>query len=143
MSVHDPPPDVSEHEVDLLSFQLNEAVSLNCSMTDRYELTWYHQNPDSGRLTLLMVAKMSSTGRRKLLVTYNRNKSRLKLIADTGITRVSLVITGLTESDSGLYFCGAKSVTSEMHFEKPIRLQDQFTGNTFHFPHHIFTDVSV
>ncbi|KAK9958198.1 hypothetical protein ABG768_012372 [Culter alburnus] len=115
--------DVSEHEVTLLRFQLNEAISLDCNMTDRYEITWYHQNSDSGRLTLLMTAKISSAVGRKLLVTYNLNKSRLKFIADTGITRVSLIITGLTESDSGLYFCGTKSVTSEMHFDKPIRLE--------------------
>lgn len=118
-----PPPDGSEHEVNLLTFQLNEAISLDCNMTDRYEITWYHQNSDSGRLTLLMTAKTSTVAGRKLLVTYNRNTSRLKFTADTGITTVSLVITGLTESDSGLYFCGTKSVTSEIHFDNPIRLE--------------------
>ncbi|KAK9958204.1 hypothetical protein ABG768_012378 [Culter alburnus] len=104
--------DVSEHHMTLLRFQLNEAISLDCNMTDRYEITWYHQNPDSGRLTLLMIAKTSSVSGKKTAID-----------ADTGITRVSLVITGLKESDSGLYFCGTKSVTSEMHFDKPIRLE--------------------
>ncbi|KAK7139593.1 hypothetical protein R3I93_016662 [Phoxinus phoxinus] len=115
--------DVPEDEVTLFRVELNKDISLNCNMTDRYEIAWYNQNPDSGRLTLLMIAKMSSAAGRKLLVTYNLNRSRLKVDADAEITAVTLVITGVTESDSGLYFCGTKSVSSEMHFEKPIRLE--------------------
>ncbi|XP_042601532.1 uncharacterized protein LOC109077414 isoform X2 [Cyprinus carpio] len=113
--------DVSEHDVSILRVRLNESITLNCSMTDRYEISWYHQNPDSGRLTLLMSAKSSSVAGRKLLVRFNQNWSRLTVHADVEINTVSLVISGLTESDSGLYFCGTKSV--EMHFNKPIRLQ--------------------
>ncbi|XP_043088876.1 uncharacterized protein LOC122335169 isoform X2 [Puntigrus tetrazona] len=90
-------------------------------MTDQYEISWYHQNRDSGQLTLLMSAKVSTVAGRKLLVRYNQNWSRLTVKADVGINTVTLDITGLTESDSGLYFCGTKS--TEMHFDKPIRLQ--------------------
>ncbi|XDV33497.1 hypothetical protein PO909_003893, partial [Leuciscus waleckii] len=43
--------------------------------------------------------------------------------ADSWVTRVSLTISGVTESDSGLYFCGIKSDTPEMFFDKPIRLE--------------------
>lgn len=113
-------PGVSEHDVSMLRVQLNESISLSCSMTDRYEISWYHQNPESGRLTLLMSAKTSSVAGRKLLVRYNQNWSRLTVKADVGIDTVTLVISGLTESDSGLYFCGTRSL--EMHFDKPIRL---------------------
>ncbi|KAF4100964.1 uncharacterized protein LOC131525936 [Onychostoma macrolepis] len=113
--------DVSEHDVSILRVQLNESITLNCSMTDRYEISWYHQNPESGRLTLLMSAKTSSVAGRKLLVRYIQNQSRLTVKADVGINTVSLVISGLMESDSGLYFCGTKSL--EMQFDKPIRLQ--------------------
>ncbi|KAK9958199.1 hypothetical protein ABG768_012373 [Culter alburnus] len=113
--------DVSEHEVTLLSVQLNENISLNCNMTDRYEIGWFHQH--SQQITQLISAKTSKVSGKRLLVTYNQNWSHLKVDADTEVTTVSLVITGLTESDSGLYFCGTKSVTSEMHFDKPIRLE--------------------
>ncbi len=112
-------PGVSEHDVSVLRVQLNESISLNCSMTDRYEISWYHQSPESGRLTLLMSAKTSSVAGRKLLVRY-KNWSRLTVKADEGINTVTLVISGLTGSDSGLYFCGTRSV--EMLFDKPIRL---------------------
>ncbi|XP_026145071.1 uncharacterized protein LOC113119666 [Carassius auratus] len=115
--------DVSEHDVSIFRVRLNESITLNCSMTDRYEISWYHQNPESGRLTLLMSAKTSSVAGRKLLVRFKQNWSRLTVHADVDINTVSLVISGLTESDSGLYFCGTKSV--EMHFNKPIRLKIQ------------------
>ncbi|XP_016309056.1 uncharacterized protein LOC107663360 [Sinocyclocheilus anshuiensis] len=113
--------DVSEHEVTLLGVQKGESISLNCNMTNRYELAWYHQY--SQQLTQLICAKTSSTSGRKLLVRYNQNLSRLTVEADVEINTVTLVISELTESDAGLYFCGTKSVTSEMHFNKPIRLQ--------------------
>ncbi len=77
------------------------------------------KSPESGRLTLLMSAKTSSVAGRKLLVRY-KNWSRLTVKADVGINTVTLVISGLTGSDSGLYFCGTRSV--EMLFDKPIRL---------------------
>ncbi len=32
-------PGVSEHDVSVLRVQLNESISLNCSMTDRYEIS--------------------------------------------------------------------------------------------------------
>ncbi|XP_048059258.1 uncharacterized protein LOC125275944 [Megalobrama amblycephala] len=113
--------DVSEHEVTLLRVQLNKSISLNCNMTDRYEIGWFHQH--SQQITQLISAETSEVSGKRLLVMYNQNWSHLTVDVDKEVTRVSLVITGLTESDSGLYFCGTKSVTSEMHFEKPIRLE--------------------
>ncbi|KAI2653247.1 T cell receptor alpha variable 17 [Labeo rohita] len=114
--------DAADHDPSILRVQPNENIRLNCSMTDKYEISWYHQNLNSGQLTLLMAAKTSSVAGRKLLVRYNQNWSRLKVNADVEINTVTLDISGITESDSGLYFCGTKSVTSEMHFNKPIRL---------------------
>ncbi|KAK7124196.1 hypothetical protein R3I94_018530 [Phoxinus phoxinus] len=113
--------DVPEDEVTLFRVGLKERISLNCNMTGRYEIAWFHQY--SQQLTQLISAKTSSAAGRKLLVTYNLNRSRLGVDADAEITAVTLVITGVTESDSGLYFCGTKSVSSEMHFQKPIRLE--------------------
>lgn len=78
--------------------------------------------------TQLLYAKISSASGR-LLVMYNQNWSRLNIDdhrGAVGITTVTLVISGVTESDSGLYYCGTKSETSktsQMQFEKPIRLQ--------------------
>lgn len=95
-------------------------------MTDRYEMAWFHQY--SQQLNQLISAKVSSVSGR-LLVMYNQNWSHLTVEdhhADVGITTVKLVISGVTETDSGLYFCGTKSVTSKsskMHFDKPTRLQ--------------------
>ncbi|CAM4640441.1 unnamed protein product [Leuciscus chuanchicus] len=114
--------DVPEDEVSLFRVELKDRISLNCNMTHRYEIAWFHQY--SQQLTQLISAKTSNTAGRKLLVTYNLNKSRLKVDADIEITTVTLVINGVTEADSGLYFCGTKSVlSSEMHFQKPIRLE--------------------
>ncbi|KAL1254889.1 hypothetical protein QQF64_012950 [Cirrhinus molitorella] len=115
--------DVADHDVSISRVQLSKNISLNCSMTNKYEISWYHQNLDSGQLTLLMSAKISTVAGRKLLVKYKPNSNHLKVDADVEINTVSLVISGLTESDLGLYFCGTKSATSEMHFNKPIRLQ--------------------
>ncbi|XP_042601989.1 uncharacterized protein LOC109081328 isoform X1 [Cyprinus carpio] len=117
-SVDDKIPDASEHNVTLLRFQLNETITLNCSMTHTYEIAWYHQDPESGRLTLLIFA----IGRRKEIYLINQN-TRVTVKADIRSNTVSLIITGLMESDSGLYFCGTRSATSDMYFEKPIRLQ--------------------
>ncbi len=104
----------------VLRFQMNGNISLNCSLTNRIAL--YHQNPESGRLTLLM----SALGSSNMPFTIYQN-SCLTVKADPMRQTVSVVITGLTESDSGLYFCGAISVNSdmrfEMHFENPIRIQ--------------------
>ncbi|KTF71807.1 hypothetical protein cypCar_00047395 [Cyprinus carpio] len=61
-------------------------------------------------------------GRIKKLNSLRVN-TRATVKADIWSNTVSLIITGLMESDSGLYFCGTRSATSEMHFEKPIRLQ--------------------
>ncbi|KTF88671.1 hypothetical protein cypCar_00043857 [Cyprinus carpio] len=99
---------------------MGENISLNCSMRNQYEVAWYHLR--SEQLDLLTAAEKDDTGR-KLLINYNQNKSRLKMTADTWITTVSLVISGVTESDSGLYFCGTKSDAPEMFFSKSIRLE--------------------
>ncbi|KAK2887756.1 hypothetical protein Q8A67_015984 [Cirrhinus molitorella] len=105
---------------DLLRVQMGESVSLSCSMTNRYEIAWYHLR--SEQLELLISADKDETGR-KLLINYNTNSIRLKLTADTWVTRATLVISGVTESDSGLYFCGTKSDAPEMFFDKHIRLE--------------------
>ncbi|RXN38953.1 hypothetical protein ROHU_000651 [Labeo rohita] len=99
---------------------MGESISLNCSMTNRYEIAWYQLR--SEHLDLLIAAEKDETGR-KLLINYNPNSNRLKITADTWVTRATLVIFGVTESDSGLYFCGTKSDAPEMFFDKPIRLE--------------------
>uniref|UniRef100_A0A9J8CC23 Ig-like domain-containing protein n=2 Tax=Cyprinus carpio TaxID=7962 RepID=A0A9J8CC23_CYPCA len=122
-------PDVSVRgSSDLLRVQMGENISLNCSMRNQYEVAWYHLR--SEQLDLLTAAEKDDTGR-KLLINYNQNKSRLKLTADTWVTRATLEISGVTESDSGLYFCGTKSDAPEMFFSKSIRLEIE--GNRFQF----------
>ncbi len=123
---------------DLLRVQMGESISLNCSMTNQYEIAWYHLK--SEQLELLIAAEKDEKGR-KLLVNYNPNSPRLKMTADAWVTRVTLVISGVTESDSGLYFCGIKSDVPEMFFNKPIRLEIE--GNRFQFFHHVFTNLSM
>ncbi len=119
---------------DLLRVQKGENISLNCSMRNRYEVAWYHLR--SGKLELLIAAEKDKTGR-KLLTNYNPYATRLKTTADAWVTRATLVISGVTESDSGLYFCGTKSDAPEMFFDKPIRLEIE--GNRFQFLYHVFT----
>ncbi len=109
-------------------------IRLNCSMRNQYEVAWYHLR--SEQLELLIAAEKDKTGR-KLLINYNPYVTRLKMTADTWITRVSLVISGVTESDSGLYFCGTKSDAPEMFFKEHIRLEIE--GNRIQFLYHIFT----
>ncbi len=65
----------------------------------------------------------------------------MNMTADTWISIAMLVISGVIESDSGLYFCGTKSDAAEMFFNKPIRLEIE--GNRFQFLYHILTNVSV
>ncbi|KAK7124198.1 hypothetical protein R3I94_018532 [Phoxinus phoxinus] len=89
-------------------------------MRNRYEVAWYLLR--SEELVLLISAEKDKTGRR-LLITYNQNQTRMKMTADSWVTGVSLTISGVTESDSGLYFCGIKSDAPEMFFDKPIRLE--------------------
>ncbi|XP_067217877.1 uncharacterized protein [Chanodichthys erythropterus] len=105
---------------DLLKVQMGENIILNCSMRNRYEVAWYHLR--SEELVLLISAEKDKAGR-KLLINYNQNKTRLKITADSWVTRVSLTISGVSESDSGLHFCGIKSDAPEMHFDKPFRLE--------------------
>ncbi|XP_058624212.1 uncharacterized protein LOC131535476 isoform X2 [Onychostoma macrolepis] len=105
---------------DLLRVQKGESISLNCSMKNRYEIAWYHLNFE--QINLLISAKKEKIIG-NLLPNYNQNSTRLKIIADTWITRATLVISGVTESDVGLYFCGTKSDAPEMFFDKPIRLE--------------------
>ncbi|KAK9958194.1 hypothetical protein ABG768_012368 [Culter alburnus] len=103
-----------------LRAQIGESITLNCSMRNRYEVSWYHLR--SEELVLLISAEKDKAGK-KLLINYNQNKTRLKIIADSWVTRVNLTISGVSESDSGLHFCGIKSDAPEMHFDKPIRLE--------------------
>ncbi|XP_042601994.1 uncharacterized protein LOC109059208 isoform X1 [Cyprinus carpio] len=116
--------DVSEHNVTLLRFRLNENITMNCSINDRFtninEIAWYHQNPESGRLTLLLSAKIWSS----LHIQYSQNR-RMRVHGDR--KSISLDIIGLMESDSGLYFCGITNLI--MYFDKPIRLvmEDKLT----------------
>ncbi len=118
---------------DLLRVQKGESISLNCSMRNRYEVAWYHLSSEEH--ILLISVKKDKTGN-TLLTNYNQNITRLKITTDTWITTVSLTIVGVTESDSGIYSCGAKKNTPEMFFDKPIRLEIQ--GNRFSY--FIFTD---
>ncbi len=116
-------------------------------MKNRYEVAWYHLR--AKRFNLLISAQTDITGR-KFLTTYNQNRTRLNITADTWITRATLVISGVTESDAGLYFCGTKSDKPQMFFDKPIRLEiegrhaeDQCTGNRFQFDSYTFMKLSV
>ncbi|KAL0150842.1 hypothetical protein M9458_053861, partial [Cirrhinus mrigala] len=90
-------------------------------MTNRYEIAWYHLRSEQ-QLDLLISAEKDKKGR-ILLTSYNLNSIRLKITADTWVTRATLEISGVTGSDSGLYFCGTKSDAPEMFFDKPIRLE--------------------
>ncbi|XP_052389127.1 uncharacterized protein LOC127935363 [Carassius gibelio] len=105
---------------DLLRVQKGESIILKCNMRSRYEIAWYHLR--ANRFNLLISAQTDITGR-KFLTTYNHIQTRLKIAADPWITRATLEISGVTESDSGLYFCGTRSNTTEMHFDRPIRLE--------------------
>ncbi|XP_048059373.1 uncharacterized protein LOC125276019 [Megalobrama amblycephala] len=115
--------DVSGHNVTLLRFQLNGNISLKCNMIPSLDIiTWYHQDPDSGQLKKIL---MSVNG--DMWESHQIDRQRQRLIA---MDKVSLVITDLKESDSGLYFCGRSFRHSVTHFDKPIRLQleDKLTG---------------
>ncbi|KAK7138404.1 hypothetical protein R3I94_013884 [Phoxinus phoxinus] len=104
----------------VLRVQTGENIILNCSMRNRDEVAWYLLR--SEELVLLISAEKDKTGRR-LLLNYNPNSNHMNITADSWVTGVSLTISGVTASDSGLYFCGIKSDAPEMFFDKPIRLE--------------------
>ncbi|XP_039546962.1 uncharacterized protein LOC120492783 isoform X2 [Pimephales promelas] len=118
--------DLSAGGSSVVRVRMGENITLNCSMRDRYEVAWYLLRSDE--LVLLISGEKDKNGR-KLLINYNLNRTRVKMTADSWVTGVSLTITGVTESDSGLYFYGVKSDAPEMHFDKPIRLdiEDEVT----------------
>ncbi|TRY97373.1 hypothetical protein DNTS_032895 [Danionella cerebrum] len=100
---------------------MGDTITLSCNMKGRNAIAWYHQN--SEELKLLISAEKHKTGS-KLDPDFISDEARLKLVHDMAVYNVSLVISQATKSDLGLYFCGTNSDLPEMHFDKPIRVQD-------------------
>ncbi|KAL7858737.1 hypothetical protein AOLI_G00188390 [Acnodon oligacanthus] len=94
-----------------------ENITLHCDITADYEISWYHQSSEEMKLLV-------SAGKDKLNKSFslNHNVDEGHYDGCENTRSVSLVIIGVDESDSGLYYCGGRGQKSLLQFGKAIRL---------------------
>uniref|UniRef100_A0A3B1J4M6 Ig-like domain-containing protein n=1 Tax=Astyanax mexicanus TaxID=7994 RepID=A0A3B1J4M6_ASTMX len=101
---------LQEISADLRSVSPGEIITLHCSISTDYEISWFHQNSEQ-QMKLLV-----SAARGKLDKSFHTNSSS-----------VSLVIKGVNDTDLGLYYCGGRNYSSLLQFRKPIRCSDSLS----------------
>ncbi|GAB2765474.1 hypothetical protein GCM10027174_46250 [Salinifilum aidingensis] len=90
----------------------SETLSLTCSVSDGsitndiYSWVWIRQSPGKG---LEWIGSIYSTGNTK----YNPSlQSRVTVSADTSKSQVSLRLASVTATDTAVYFCARRGVSS-------------------------------
>ncbi|XP_066525866.1 uncharacterized protein [Hoplias malabaricus] len=103
-------------------------VTLDCDISEKREVSWYHQN-SADELNLLVLAERSRT-RQSLPFSFNKNETRFVLTTNKEITVAYLTITEVDTEDEGLYFCGTKADWGHMLFSRATRLQIKDTEDS-------------
>ncbi|XP_026144121.1 uncharacterized protein LOC113119114 [Carassius auratus] len=103
-----------------MSVLLEQNVTLPCFLNSSSEMAWYRLS--SEHITLLISAARGNLNKKDLVTYYNENGSHFGLEADRRMDSVSLVISGVRESDLGLYYCALGVRAKTMHFGTAVRL---------------------
>ncbi|KAF5900503.1 uncharacterized protein DAT39_009798, partial [Clarias magur] len=107
---------------DVRSVRPGENITLPCNITDYPEISWYRLRSDEVKL---LVSAEEWKLRKTYYPSYKVNESHINVAESRG--SVSLVITGVRETDLGFYYCcGGRTDATHTQFGKPIRLN--FTG---------------
>ncbi|KAL7858722.1 hypothetical protein AOLI_G00188240 [Acnodon oligacanthus] len=107
----------SVQQVQLGSVHPGENITLHCDITADYEMLWYHQSSEEMKL---LVSAGRANKDKHFFFNYNVDEGHYDGTENSG--SVSLVIVGVDESDSGLYYCGGRDHRSLGQFGKAIRL---------------------
>ncbi|KAG9281435.1 hypothetical protein AMEX_G4276, partial [Astyanax mexicanus] len=115
---------LQEISADLRSVSPGEIITLHCSISTDYEISWFHQNSEQ-QMKLLISAERGKINK-SFSYSFNINKDHYEISENS--SSVSLVIKGVNDTDLGLYYCGGRNYSSFLQFGKPIRLT--FTGKS-------------
>ncbi|KAG9281434.1 hypothetical protein AMEX_G4275 [Astyanax mexicanus] len=107
-----------EISADLRSVSPGEIITLHCSISTDYEISWFHQNSEQ-QMKLLISAERGKINK-SFSYSFNINKDHYEISENS--SSVSLVIKGVNDTDLGLYYCGGRNYSSFLQFGKPIRL---------------------
>ncbi|XP_043090058.1 uncharacterized protein LOC122340558 isoform X2 [Puntigrus tetrazona] len=82
-------------------------------------MAWYRLS--SEKITLLVSATKGNL-KKDFIICHNKDESHFSLEADRKLESVSLAISGVLESDLGLYYCALGVSAKTMHFGTAVRL---------------------
>ncbi|XP_043090059.1 uncharacterized protein LOC122340558 isoform X3 [Puntigrus tetrazona] len=102
-----------------LSVQPEQNISLPCFLNSSSEMAWYRLS--SEKITLLVSATKGNL-KKDFIICHNKDESHFSLEADRKLESVSLAISGVLESDLGLYYCALGVSAKTMHFGTAVRL---------------------
>lgn len=103
-----------------VTVQLEQNVTLPCYINSSSEMAWYRLS--SEKIALLISAARGKLQKKDFITYHNEDQSHFRLEADRGLDSVSLTITGVRESDLGLYYCALGISANTMHFGTAVRL---------------------
>uniref|UniRef100_A0A673IG17 Immunoglobulin domain-containing protein n=1 Tax=Sinocyclocheilus rhinocerous TaxID=307959 RepID=A0A673IG17_9TELE len=101
-------------------FKLEQNVTLPCYINSSSEMAWYRLS--SEKIALLISAARGNLKKKDFITYHNEDQSHFRLEADRRLDSVSLAITGVRESDLGLYYCALGISAKTMHFGTAVRL---------------------
>ncbi|KAK2887353.1 hypothetical protein Q8A67_015581 [Cirrhinus molitorella] len=103
-----------------VSVRQEQNITLSCYLNSSSEMAWYRLS--SEKITLLISAAKGKLQKKDFITYYNKDNSHFQLEADGMLDSVSLAITGVRESDLGLYYCALGVGLKTMHFGPALRL---------------------
>ncbi|RXN17011.1 hypothetical protein ROHU_000558 [Labeo rohita] len=103
-----------------VSVQQEQNVSLSCYLNSSSEMAWYRLS--SEKITLLVSAARGNLQKKDFITYYNEDESHFRLEEDRRLDSITLAITGVRESDLGLYYCAVRIGAKAMRFGTAVRL---------------------